>query len=101
MLIALDALFEAFGDGHQIVAERDRLSLLSVGSARTISSACRTGRESISAHATSPHWLVGHPTTFRATVTNLLDKRYWVANPSGYVISGAARTALLSMTIDF
>ncbi len=45
--------------------------------------------------------LAGHPTTFRATVTNLLDKRYWVANPSGYVISGAARTALLSMTIDF
>lgn len=45
--------------------------------------------------------LAGHPTTFRATVTNLLDKRYWVANPSGYVISGATRTALLSMTIDF
>lgn len=45
--------------------------------------------------------LAGRPTTFRATVTNLLDKRYWVANPSGYVISGAGRTALLSMTMDF
>lgn len=45
--------------------------------------------------------LAGRPTTFRATITNLFDKRYWIANPTAYVISGAPRTALLSMTIDF
>lgn len=45
--------------------------------------------------------LAGHPTTFRASVTNLFDRRYWIGNPTGYVISGMPRTAWLSMTVDF
>ncbi|WFU74345.1 TonB-dependent siderophore receptor [Bradyrhizobium sp. CB2312] len=45
--------------------------------------------------------LAGRPTTFRASVTNLFDKRYWIANPTGYVISGMPRTVWLSMTVDF
>lgn len=45
--------------------------------------------------------LGGRPTTFRASLTNLADKRYWIANPTGYVISGMPRTVWLSMTVDF
>lgn len=45
--------------------------------------------------------LAGRPTTLRVSVTNLLDKRYWIANPTGYVISGMPRTAWLSMSVDF
>ncbi|MBR1222919.1 TonB-dependent siderophore receptor [Bradyrhizobium sp. U87765 SZCCT0131] len=43
----------------------------------------------------------GRPTTLRASITNLMDKRYWIANPTGYVISGMARTVWLSMSVDF
>ncbi|MGO4715198.1 TonB-dependent receptor [Bradyrhizobium sp. 2TAF24] len=45
--------------------------------------------------------LAGRPTTLRASVTNLMDKRYWIANPTGYVISGMPRTVWLSMSVDF
>lgn len=45
--------------------------------------------------------LAGRPTTFRASITNLFDKRYWIANPTGYVISGMPRTLWLSMSVDF
>ncbi|WP_223153825.1 TonB-dependent receptor [Bradyrhizobium japonicum] len=45
--------------------------------------------------------LAGRPTTFRASLTNLFDKRYWIGNPTGYVISGMPRTVWLSMTVDF
>lgn len=45
--------------------------------------------------------LGGRPTTFRAAITNIVDKRYWIGNPTGYVISGMPRTYWLSMTIDF
>lgn len=45
--------------------------------------------------------LAGRPTTFRASITNLSDKRYWIANPTGYVISGMPRTLWLSMSMDF
>jgi iron complex outermembrane receptor protein len=45
--------------------------------------------------------LAGRPTTFRASLTNLFDKRYWIGNPTGYVISGMPRTLWLSMTVDF
>ncbi len=43
----------------------------------------------------------GRPTTFRAAITNLADKHYWIGNPTGYVISGMPRTYWLSMTMDF
>jgi iron complex outermembrane recepter protein len=45
--------------------------------------------------------LGGRPTTFRASLTNIADKRYWTANPSGYLILGMPRTLWLSMTVDF
>ncbi|MCD0421288.1 TonB-dependent siderophore receptor [Rubrivivax sp. JA1024] len=45
--------------------------------------------------------LGGRPTTFRASVTNIADKHYWTANPSGYLILGMPRTLWLSMTVDF
>lgn len=45
--------------------------------------------------------LAGRPTTFRASVTNLFDNRYWIGNPTGYVISGMPRTLWLSMSVDF
>lgn len=45
--------------------------------------------------------LAGRPTTFRASLTNLLDKRYWIANPTGYLINGMPRTLWLSMSMDF
>lgn len=45
--------------------------------------------------------LGGRPTTFRASLTNIADKRYWIANPTGYLISGMPRTLWLSMTVDF
>ncbi|MBS0219684.1 MAG: TonB-dependent receptor [Proteobacteria bacterium] len=37
----------------------------------------------------------------RANVTNLLDSNYWIANPTGYVISGMPRTAWISLSTDF
>jgi len=43
----------------------------------------------------------GKPVVLRATVTNLLDNNYWIANPTGYVISGMPRTAWLSLSTDF
>ncbi|MGY4628630.1 TonB-dependent receptor [Bradyrhizobium sp. USDA 4486] len=45
--------------------------------------------------------LAGRPTTFRAAVTNLFDNRYWIGNPTGYVISGMPRMLWLSMSVDF
>lgn len=45
--------------------------------------------------------LGGRPTTFRASLTNIADKHYWTANPSGYLIVGMPRTLWLSMTVDF
>ncbi|WP_454691511.1 TonB-dependent siderophore receptor [Achromobacter aloeverae] len=43
----------------------------------------------------------GKEVVFRATVTNLANKRYWEANPSGYLISGMPRTLWLSVQADF
>ncbi len=37
----------------------------------------------------------------RANVTNLLDSNYWIANPTGYVISGMPRMAWISLQADF
>jgi len=34
-------------------------------------------------------------------VTNLLDKHYWEANPTGYLISGMPRTLWLSVATEF
>lgn len=42
-----------------------------------------------------------HPTELRATVANVLDHAYWIANPTGYLISGPPRTLLVSMSTDF
>lgn len=41
------------------------------------------------------------PIVLRANVTNLLDSNYWIANPTGYVISGMPRMAWLSLQADF
>jgi iron complex outermembrane receptor protein len=41
------------------------------------------------------------PVVLRATVTNLLDSNYWIANPTGYVISGMPRMAWVSLQADF
>jgi iron complex outermembrane receptor protein len=41
------------------------------------------------------------PVTFRATVSNVADKRYFIANPTGYVITGAPRMLWLSASADF
>lgn len=46
-------------------------------------------------------YIAGRKTTFRASVTNLFDKHYWIANPTGYLISGMPRTAWLSISMDF
>lgn len=45
--------------------------------------------------------IAGKDVVFRATVTNLANKRYWEANPSGYLISGMPRTVWLSVQADF
>lgn len=38
---------------------------------------------------------------FRAEVGNVFGKDYWIANPTGYVISGAPRILRLSASVDF
>ncbi|WP_373744032.1 TonB-dependent siderophore receptor [Achromobacter insuavis] len=45
--------------------------------------------------------VAGKDVTLRATVTNLLDKHYWEANPTGYLISGMPRTLWLSVATEF
>lgn len=42
----------------------------------------------------------GKEMTLRAMVTNLFDRYYWQANPTGYVISGMPRTFWLSLSAD-
>lgn len=44
--------------------------------------------------------MAGHDVTLRATVTNLFNKYYWQANPTGYLISGMPRTFWLSLSTD-
>ncbi|WP_322050175.1 TonB-dependent receptor [Paraburkholderia bannensis] len=39
--------------------------------------------------------------TLRANVTNLFNRDYWQANPTGYVFAGAPRTFWLSASADF
>ncbi|WP_025136038.1 TonB-dependent receptor [Achromobacter sp. DH1f] len=77
--------------------------------------AIHTGRGYVSADNTQhvPAWtrldaggryttrVSGKEVVLRATVTNLTDKRYWEANPSGYLISGMPRTLWLSVSTDF
>lgn len=74
-----------------------------------------TGRGYVSADNTQhvPAWtrldlggryttrVAGKDVVLRATVTNLTDKHYWEANPSGYLISGMPRTLWLSVSTDF
>ncbi|MDR5760657.1 TonB-dependent siderophore receptor, partial [Caballeronia sp. LZ035] len=43
----------------------------------------------------------GRPVTLRANVTNLFNRYYWSANPTGYLISGMPRTFWLSLSTDF
>ena len=43
----------------------------------------------------------GRDITLRANVTNLFNRYYWQANPTGYVISGMPRTFWLSASTDF
>jgi iron complex outermembrane recepter protein len=43
----------------------------------------------------------GRPVTLRANVTNLFNRYYWQANPTGYLISGMPRTFWLSLSTDF
>lgn len=45
--------------------------------------------------------IAGKEMVLRATVTNLFDKHYWEANPTGYLISGMPRTLWLSVSTDF
>lgn len=45
--------------------------------------------------------IAGQRTTFRAGVTNVTDKHYWIANPSGFLINGVPRTVWASMQVDF
>ncbi|WP_445114504.1 TonB-dependent receptor [Acinetobacter sp. WZC-1] len=41
------------------------------------------------------------PVSLQANLNNVANKKYWEANPSGYVISGMPRTLLLSATVSF
>ena len=41
------------------------------------------------------------PVTLRATMSNVTDNHYWIANPNGALILGAPRTVWLSASIDF
>lgn len=62
---------------------------------------------------TAPSWVrydlgaryafaVNHvPLTLRGTVQNVFDRRYWEANPSGYVGAGAPLTTWISLSADF
>ncbi len=43
----------------------------------------------------------GTPVTLRATVTNVLNKRYWMGITRGALVVGAPRTLTLSATVDF
>ncbi|PVX79902.1 iron complex outermembrane receptor protein [Paraburkholderia unamae] len=43
----------------------------------------------------------GRDITLRANVTNLFNRYYWQANPTGYVISGMPRTFWVSASADF
>ena len=45
--------------------------------------------------------LGGKPVTLRASVTNVADNHYWIANPNGALILGAPRTVWLSAAIDY
>ncbi|MGU7773870.1 TonB-dependent siderophore receptor [Burkholderia sp. MR1-5-21] len=44
--------------------------------------------------------VAGRDVTLRASLTNLFNKDYWQANPTGYLISGMPRTFWLSMSTD-
>lgn len=41
------------------------------------------------------------PVTLRATVSNVTDNHYWIANANGALILGAPRTTWLSASVDF
>jgi iron complex outermembrane receptor protein len=41
------------------------------------------------------------PLTLRGTVQNVFNRRYWEANPSGYVGAGAPLTTWISLSADF
>lgn len=45
--------------------------------------------------------LAGHDTTFRALVTNLTDKRYWMSNYTIGTMLGAPRTVSFSASLSF
>ena len=45
--------------------------------------------------------IAGRDVTLRANVTNLFNRYYWQANPTGYVISGMPRTFWVSASTDF
>lgn len=45
--------------------------------------------------------VLGHYTTFRASVLNVTNKAYWASAIGGYLSQGAPRTLLLSLTTDF
>jgi iron complex outermembrane receptor protein len=77
--------------------------------------AIHTGKAYISADNTQqiPSWtrydlgarytthVQGKEVVLRANVTNVFDKRYWEANPGGYLTSGMPRTFWLSASMDF
>ncbi|TCW84408.1 TonB-dependent siderophore receptor [Burkholderia sp. SRS-46] len=44
--------------------------------------------------------VAGRDVTLRANVTNLFNKDYWQANPTGYLISGMPRTFWLTLSTD-
>lgn len=41
------------------------------------------------------------PVVIRASVTNVMDSNYWIASPTGHVISGMLRMAWISLQADF
>lgn len=41
------------------------------------------------------------PVTLRASVSNVADSHYWIANPNGALILGAPRTVWLSASVDY
>ncbi|MCJ2122630.1 TonB-dependent receptor [Methylobacterium sp. J-077] len=41
------------------------------------------------------------PVTLRATMSNVTDNHYWIANPNGALILGVPRTVWLSASVDF
>ncbi|VWC63153.1 TonB-dependent receptor [Burkholderia lata] len=44
--------------------------------------------------------VAGRDVTLRANVTNLFNRDYWQANPTGYLFTGAPRTFWLSVSTD-